>query len=270
VDALPEATPAAGERAAERPAAHVLDSGAGAPLVLLHGWGATSKLFEPVVPLLQPDRRVIVPDLPGFGATPAPDRGWGSADYADWVLALLDRMAVPRCAVVGHSNGGRVAIQLAARHPERVERLVLTGSAGIRARRGVRQRLQVRTYKALRRTARASVAPRQVRAWAAARAERRGSSDYRAASGVMRQTLVRLVNEDLRPLLPRLPCPVLLVWGSADEETPLSDGRLMERAIPDAGLVVFEGAGHYAYLEQAPRFAHIVDVFLRDTPKPAA
>ena len=76
---------------------------------------------------------------------------------------------------------------------------------------------------------------------------------------------VRLVNQDLRALLPRISQPVLLIWGDADAETPLADGRLMERLIPDAGLVVFEGAGHYAYLEQAGRFAHIVNVFLRDS-----
>jgi pimeloyl-ACP methyl ester carboxylesterase len=80
----------------------------------------------------------------------------------------------------------------------------------------------------------------------------------------MRGTLVRLVNEDLRTLLPHLHLPVLLIWGDADSETPLADGRLMERLIPDAGLVVFEGAGHYAYLEQTGRFCRIVEVFLAD------
>ena len=87
----------------------------------------------------------------------------------------------------------------------------------------------------------------------------------------MRGTLVRLVNEDLRTLLPRLQLPVLLIWGDHDPETPLDDGKLMERLIPDAGLVVFEGAGHFAYLEQADRFCRIVEVFLRgDAPKEQA
>jgi pimeloyl-ACP methyl ester carboxylesterase len=80
----------------------------------------------------------------------------------------------------------------------------------------------------------------------------------------MRGTLVRIVNEDLQPLLPTLNLPVLLIWGEKDTDAPLEDGRLMERLIPDAGLVVFEGAGHYAYLEQPGRFCRIVEVFLRD------
>jgi len=67
-------------------------------------------------------------------------------------------------------------------------------------------------------------------------------------------------------LLPELRIPVLLIWGDQDTEVPVEDGRTMERLIPDAGLVVFEGAGHYAYLEQPGRFCRIVDVFLRGDP----
>ena len=254
-----------GEHAGEQPAAHVLVSGEGRHLLLLHGWGASAELFAPLLPLLQQGRRVIVPDLPGFGATQPPGEPWGATEYAGWTAALLDRIGAAQCDVIGHSNGGRVAIALAVAHPQRVGRLVLTGSAGIRPRHGLRHRLSVRTYKALRGTAGSRFAPALLKAWAGARADRRGSDDYRNATGVMRQTLVRLVNQDLRALLPRISQPVLLIWGDADAETPLADGRLMERLIPDAGLVVFEGAGHYAYLEQAGRFAHIVNVFLRDS-----
>jgi len=74
-----------------------------------------------------------------------------------------------------------------------------------------------------------------------------------------------VVNEDLRSLLPRIQAPTLLIWGENDEDTPLADGQLMEQLIPDAGLVIFKGAGHYAYLEQPTRFCHIVETFFRGT-----
>jgi pimeloyl-ACP methyl ester carboxylesterase len=80
----------------------------------------------------------------------------------------------------------------------------------------------------------------------------------------MRATLVRLVNEDLRPLMPHIAAPTLLVWGDRDAETPVADAREMERLIPDSGVAVFEHAGHYAYLEQAERFCRVVDVFLAE------
>jgi pimeloyl-ACP methyl ester carboxylesterase len=251
------------EAATETPAAHVEVTGEGKPLMLLHGWGASAELFGPVVRALQPDRKLILPDLPGFGATPPPPAPWAARDYAEWTAALLDRLGVERADVVGHSNGGRIALVLAATHPDRVGKMVLTGSAGLRPRHGPRYHARVRSYKVLRAMGESRAVPAALRNAARARAEQRGSEDYRAATGTMRGTLVRLVNDDLRALLPRVAAPVLLIWGDKDVETPLADGKTMERLIPDAGLVIFEGAGHYAYLEQPARFSHIVDVFLR-------
>jgi pimeloyl-ACP methyl ester carboxylesterase len=250
--------------AGEVPRATVMDRGSGRPLLLLHGWGASSELFAPILAGLEPGRRLIVPDLPGFGATPRPDAPWSVHEYAAWCVALLDRLGIEHCDLIGHSNGGRIGIVLAAEHPQRIGRMVLAGSAGIRPNRTLRGAARVRTYKALRAIERSPLVPGAIRRSAKRRADQRGSADYRAVSGTMRGTLVRIVNEDLRALLPSLRMPVLLIWGEQDKETPIDDGRLMERLIPDAGLVVFEGAGHFAYLEQPDRFCRIVDVFLRD------
>ena len=248
----------------EIPLAALEDRGSGRPLLLLHGWGVSSELFAPILDVLQPGRRLIVPDLPGFGATPEPASAWSVHDYAAWCIALLDRLGVATVDLIGHSNGGRVGIVMAAANPGRVSRMVLVGSAGIRPRQTWRSAARVRSYKLLRAVERSGAVPPALRRAAARRADQRGSADFRAVSGVMRGTLVRLVNEDLRSLLPHLRLPVLLIWGEHDTETPLDDGRLMEQLIPDAGLVVFEGAGHYAYLEQPARFCRIVEVFLRD------
>jgi pimeloyl-ACP methyl ester carboxylesterase len=255
--------------AGEHPRASVTVRGTGKPVLVLHGWGASAELFDPILAGLEPGRRLIVPDLPGFGATPDPDVAWSVHEYAAWCVALLDRLDVEECDLIGHSNGGRIGIAMVAEHPGRVRRMVLTASAGIRPRRTMRDAARVRTYKALRVVERSAWAPGTLRRSAGRRADQRGSADYRAASGAMRGTLVRLVNEDLRVLLPALRIPVLLIWGDQDTETPIEDGRLMERLIPDAGLVVFEGAGHFAYLEQPGRFCRIVDVFLRDDPSEA-
>jgi pimeloyl-ACP methyl ester carboxylesterase len=255
----------AGEILAEQPAAAVNDAGAGPTVLLLHGWGATKELMAPIGQRL-PGYRVITPDLPGFGATPPPPQAWGVDEYAAWVVALLDRLGIGRAHVIGHSNGGRVAIALAAEHPDRVGRLVLADSAGIRPRHGVVYVWRVRTFKLLRAASRAGWLPRSLRAAATRRASARGSTDYRAAAGTLRATMVRLVNADMRPQLARLGASTLLIWGDRDEETPLRDARTMERLIPDSGLVVFEGCGHFAYAEQPDRFASIVDVFLRGEP----
>jgi pimeloyl-ACP methyl ester carboxylesterase len=254
----------------EIPRAALEGRGDGRPLLLLHGWGVSSELFDPILDALQQGRRLIVPDLPGFGATTEPDTPWSVHDYAAWCIALLDRLGVQRCDLIGHSNGGRIGIVMAATYPGRIDRMVLTASSGIRPRQTLRGAARVRSYKALRMVERSGLLPETVRQAARRRADQRGSADYRAVSGVMRGTLVRIVNEDLTQVLPKLHLPVLLIWGDKDTETPIADGQLMERLIPDAGLVVFEGAGHYAYLEQAARFCRIVEVFLRDDPSDIA
>ena len=89
-----------------------------------------------------------------------------------------------------------------------------------------------------------------------------GSEDYRSISGVLRDSFVRIVNEDLSGILKEVKVPCLLIWGDKDDATPLWMGKLMEKEMKDAGLVIFENEGHYAYWNQIQRFNKIVDVFL--------
>ncbi|HEY7849363.1 MAG TPA: alpha/beta hydrolase [Ktedonobacterales bacterium] len=261
VDAPHEQQPAAAGPAPQ-PTPHLVRGGTGTPTLLLHGWGASSDLFAATMRGLGDGFDLIAPDFPGFGATEPPPVPWGVGEYVAWTLALMDWLGVERPNLVGHSFGGRVAIKLAALHPERVARLTLTDAAGIRPQRTWRYHVQVRTFKTWRALAQSRYTPQPLRAWAAAQVAQQGSPDYKAASGTVRGSFVRVVNEDLRDYLPRIQAPTLLIWGDRDEETPLADGQLMERMIPDAGLVVFEGAGHYAYLEQSGRFCVIVKTFL--------
>jgi pimeloyl-ACP methyl ester carboxylesterase len=245
------------------PPPHITQRGSGAPVVLLHGWGASSALFAPHLEALSHNYQVIAVDFPGFGHTPPPPAAWAVDDYAQWTLAVLDQLALGQVHLVGHSFGGRIAIALASSYPQRVGKLVLTGSAGIRPTRSLGYHLRVRLFKLMRGLVRSKLVPQGVRKHAEAYVQAQGSSDYQAASGTVRSSFVRVVNEDLRERLPRIKAPTLLIWGENDADTPLSDGKLMEQLLPDAGLVVFAGAGHYAYLEQAGRFCTIVETFFR-------
>ena len=236
-----------------------LRRGEGAPVVVLHGWGASIETVLSIVDGLRAHRAVYALDLPGFGETPPPPQPWGVAEYQRFLAAFLDALHIPPAALVAHSNGGRVAIRMAATEPARVHQLVLIDSAGIRAPRGPRYYSRVAMAKTGKHAARLGGAPgRRLQR----RLQRRAASSDYASAGALRPTFVRLVNEDLRRFLPAIRAPTLLVWGSNDTDTPLSDARLMERLIPDAGLVVFEGAGHYSYLDQPQRLATILTHFL--------
>jgi len=235
--------------------------GVGQVVVLLHGWGASHELFSPVLKLLRYRFRVISFDFPGFGSTPPPARGWSVHDYAEWVLDTLTRLGIQQAHFVGHSFGGRVAISIASRHPDKVGKLVLTGSAGIPPQRTLTYHLRVRLFKAGKSLVDRWFVPPPLRVAIQAKISEAGSADYQQASGTVRESFVRVVNEDLRPLLHKITAPTLLIWGDQDTDTPLADGKTMEQVIPDAGLIVFKGGGHYAYLEQVEYFCRILETF---------
>jgi pimeloyl-ACP methyl ester carboxylesterase len=239
--------------------------GDGPDVLVLHGWGARIETMAPMLDGLSHTLTLHAVDLPGFGETELPPQPWGVSEYAEWARALIDSLGLERPSVIGHSNGGRVAIRLATSHPGRIGKLVLVDASGIRPKR---------TWSYRRRVLRAKLAKhvlRRLGPWGRRTQEhiaaRSASSDY-ANAGPLRPTFVRLVNEDLTPELERVRASTLLIWGDRDDATPLSDAETMERLIPDAGLVVFEGAGHYSYLDQAQRFNVIAGHFLA-APQPA-
>ena len=215
--------------------------GASPPRVLaLHGWGRSHADFDAV--LAGADALAL--DLPGFGATPAPDGAWGGREYAAVVAEVLDGFTEPP-VVLGHSFGGRVAVHLAAAHPERARALVLTGVPLLRPS-GVRRRkppLGYRVGRALHR--RGFVGEARMEALR----QRHGSADYRAARGVMRQVHVRAVNETYEEQLRALRCPVELVWGADDIDVrpavAEAAAELLSAAGVDVRVTVLPGVGHH-------------------------
>jgi pimeloyl-ACP methyl ester carboxylesterase len=231
--------------------------------VVLHGWGASIQAVASIIAVFRQTHRVVALDLPGFGASDPPPAPWSSDEYAALVRDALATLGIERASFIGHSFGGKLGIVLAATHPELVDRLVLVNSAGIRGKRDAKYHARVYGFKAGKRLLGMPPLTGPLGAPIRRRFESRfGSDDYRQA-GSMRGTLVRVVNEDVRDLLPRVLAPTLLIWGELDDSTPLADGTLMEQLIPDAGLVLFPSAGHFAYADDLDRFARVAGNFLR-------
>ncbi|MCL1796537.1 MAG: alpha/beta hydrolase [Clostridia bacterium] len=239
--------------------------GDGPDVLLLHGWGCSTELFAPIARELSRHMRVTMLDFAGHGRSGMPPEPWGALEFAEMAADVVETLGIIGCDVIGHSHGGRVALTLAAKRPELVRNLVLTGASGLRAEPTKRQKRRAARYKRLRGVSDALESARVFGSWPERFREalrmRYGSKDYRVLDAEMRRTFVKLVNFNVDEILPDVKASTLLIWGDADEETPLWMGRRMEARIPDAGLVVLPGS-HYVYLEQKNRFLTIAQHFL--------
>ncbi len=236
-------------------AVNYIDEGEGEVVLLLHGWGANITLYAGVIQVLSQNNRVIALDMPGFGKTPEPPAPWCVDDYVNFVMKFIESFGLSRLSIVVHSFGGRVFFKMNAREnlPFVIERAVLIDSAGILPKKSFRQKVSLRCYKIGRAVMSTKVLHFLYPDAVDDMRRKRGSADYNRATPTMRDTLVKVVNEDLEPLMHLVKCPTLLIWGDLDTATPLSDAKRMEALIPDAGLVVCEGAGHFSFAEQAPK-----------------
>jgi pimeloyl-ACP methyl ester carboxylesterase len=223
-----------------------------ARVVALHGWRRTSADFAAVLAGID----AVAPDLPGFGAAPAPEAVWGSADYAEAILPLCEEGGP--VVVVGHSFGGRVAVMLAAAHPAVVAGLVLTGTPLWRpAGAGTpRPPLRYRVARQLHRVGLVGDAQME------RQRRRTGSEDYRAATGVMRDVLVRVIAETndgtYRRALATIGCPIDLVWGELDTSAPADVAREAETVTGTARVTLLPGIGHLTPTEAPSALADAI------------
>lgn len=209
-----------------------------------HGWGQNRKAFGPMAEALAGRAAHLLLDFPGFGESPRPEEVWGTADYAEAVAAAIrPYRKVPHIVWVGHSFGGRVGIQLAARHPDLVDGLCLIAAAGLPRRRSLWQRFdnarRVYTFKTLKHLAPLfGVNLDDLR-------EKFGSPDYRAA-GAMRPIFLKTIREDLTEEARRIRCPTCLIYGERDMDTPPEIGHRLATLIPNATLTVLSDQDHYS------------------------
>jgi pimeloyl-ACP methyl ester carboxylesterase len=238
--------------------------GAGDYVFLLHGWGAELSLYEAAAELMARCYTVVCVGFPGFNGSDEPPEPWDVSDYAAFFVEFVKQFDCRNVILFGHSFGGRVIIKTAnmPNLPFAIDKIILADSAGIRPKRSFKAKMRTLSYKCAK-VFWDSLPMRKIAPDALENLRnRRGSADYKNASPMMRQVLVKTVNEDLTPLLSHIKAPTLLIWGELDTATPLSDGKLMEKLIPDAGLVTVKNAGHYSFLDNPHLFGEVLKSFL--------
>ncbi len=232
--------------------------GQGQDILCLHGWALDHAMFEPTAKIFESEFRVSNLDLPGFGKSTTLERPFSVEDYAEVIHQFCLELNINKPIIIAHSFGARIALVYASKYP--VTKLILTGAAGLKPKRGLDYYLKIYTYKTLKHSSKLKF----LKPAMAKLSQRFGSEDYKQTSGVLRQSFVLIVNQDLRSLLPLIQCPTLLIWGEKDEATPLWMGKIMEQEIKDAGLVIFEKDDHFAYWHQLDRFHRIITNFIQE------
>ncbi|MCD8573958.1 MAG: alpha/beta hydrolase [Erysipelotrichaceae bacterium] len=226
-------------------------------LVFLHGWGQSMIMMEPIEMSFQPHFSTLNLDFPGFGLSAPLNDVWSITDYADGIEALLNHLNVQNPVFVAHSFGARVALILASRLQPK--QMILTGAAGLKPRLSLGTHLKIRTYKLLKIGLRLPFVGKHLLPLKTFF----GSEDYKQTTGALRQTFVKVVNEDLSPLLKQITTSTLLIWGDKDDATPLWMGKTMEKHMKDAALIIYEDDDHYAYYHQLKRTIKIIEAFVQ-------
>lgn len=241
-------------------------AGSGPALLILHGWGGSSDSWLAVQEHLA-DRGycVIVPDFPGFGKSKTPVNPWAVGNYVDWVNEFTGLLKLKSFSILAHSFGGRVAIKFANAHPEKISKLILVGSAGVKPKPG----LKTRAIFGLARIGNAFFTPR---IFSRFKDVARNifyvflrNRDYVKVNGVMRETIKKVLDEDLLEELTHLQAKTLLVWGETDKLVPLEYARVFQEKIKNSELKILSGIGHSPHLEVPRELGGIILNFLSQT-----
>ena len=239
---------------------HYTVEGSGKPLILMHGWGCSHQTVASIAAVAAESHTVYNVDFPGFGESPEPPEVWGVEQYTRLIEEFARRLGLERPSLAGHSFGGRVGLLFASRGD--VDKLILIDAAGVKPRRSLKYYYKVYSFKLMKRLMRLIFGRQGAERRIEAQRARRGSADYASSSPRMRAILSKVVNEDLKSVMPSIKAPTLLIWGEDDTATPMRDARTMERLIPDAGLVSFPGCGHYSFLDNRGQFSAVLRSFL--------
>lgn len=233
--------------------------GHGEPVIVMHGWDQNLEMMYSIVNNLKENYLVYNIDLPGFGQSDEPAFSYTLDDYELFLEEFIKQNKIVNPILVGHSFGCRIAIKYAIKN-DNLNKLILTGAAGIKDRFSIVRAFKIYVYKFFKLFKDVPF----VRHYIQEMMDNSGSEDYRNSSPIMKGVLKNTINEDLLNVLEKIKVPTLLIFGSKDDATPLWMGETMNKEIVDSKLIVYEGATHFAYLEQKDRFNKDVNDFLRD------
>lgn len=238
--------------------------GEGNPVILLHGWLANLETMRPIANSLASNFKVYLVDIVGFGKSDLPEHPLNSNDFGNFLAEFIHELNIQNPILIGHSNGGRMIINAVGRGIVTPRKIVLIDSAGLVPKRKPKYYIKVSIFKAGKAVLNKLPDVGGIRNFKEKILNHVGSADYKASAPVLRETMKRILNEDVSELLPNLKVPTLLIWGTNDTDTPISDAKKMERLIPDCGLIEYKNSGHFSYLQNIQNCNAVFNEFFKN------
>jgi pimeloyl-ACP methyl ester carboxylesterase len=233
--------------------------GTGKLVVLLHGWGDSAKGLQGLQRALAKKFQVVAVDLPGFGGTEAPEGIWGLDDYAVFVAHFLQKIGAKKVhMLIGHSNGGAIAVRGLARDILQADKLALLASAGIRGE----YKGRVKALRILTKAGKAFTTPlpKSVKQKLRKKVYATVGSDMLVAEH-LQETFKKVVTDDIREDARSISQPTLLVYGEDDESTPVKFGELLHENIDGSTLEILPGAGHFVHIDRPEPVIKAIEEF---------
>lgn len=233
--------------------------------VLLHGWQDNLKRWDFVSSFFVDNHQIVRLDFPGFGFSDTPKEPWDVLDYTEFLNNLLTKLGInDNIILLGHSFGGRVAIKFASLHSEKISKLILVDSAGIKPRMNFKRAFYFILAK-IGGTIFSLPIFRKFREKSRAKFYRQiAAEDYYtiSSSPFLKKSFLRIINEDLQEDAKKIKNKTLIVWGEKDGETPLKDAFVFNKLIKNSELRVIKNAGHYSFLDKKEEFLNALTNFI--------
>ena len=213
--------------------------------VFLHGWGRESSDFNELRHL----GGYLLIDLPPFGKSEN-IRNWSIFTYANMVICLCRHLNIKKYNLIGHSFGGRISIIISAMEKDKVNKLVLIDSAGMKPKRNLNYKLKLIKIK-IRKKLGLSI-------------DKYASRDYKNLSPEMKKVFSSIVNTHLEESARLIDCKTLIVFGEKDKETPVYMAKKLNKLIKNSSLVILKNSAHFCFLERKILFEEILNNFIKE------
>ena len=225
------------------------------PVILfLHGCGLNSNFFNLIIDNLSTKNSILTVDFFGFGKSGEPKDYYDTYEYAYHIFLLLKKLNIDSLKIVAHSFGGRIAILLSSIFDIKVEKMILTASAGINVF-SLKKILKISIYKVLKFLAKIKfLSYKFLRCF--------GSDDYKNSNGVLRGVFVRIVNQDLRHLLCKIYTETFLYWDKKDDVTLFKVCKVLNRGILGSKVLISQSGGHMCYIKNFNKFVFLINKYI--------